>query len=178
MIRSTLVSLFGLLLAVPAGAQTSVAWPAELPPGVELAEPTEEMPHPHLVVSNDGESPRTWTIAVVDDPALEAHAYAVTGRVRYEDVAPGGYLEMWSHFPDGQAYFTRTLATRGPMRALEGSAGWRAFSLPFRSSPEVGFPSRLVVNVVLPGRGTVAVGPMTLDETSTPRETPSPSRRE
>lgn len=160
--KSAVLNLVAILSAVPATAQTTVEWPTELPQGVVRAEPTAEMPYEHLLITNDSGTPRTWTIAVIERPAVDAYSYRISGRVRYEDVEPAGYLEMWSHFADGGAYFTRALAERGPMGKLDDSSDWRPFSLPFRSSPQVGQPEKLVINVILPGSGTVAIGPMTL----------------
>jgi hypothetical protein len=68
---------------------------------------------------------------------------------------------MWSAFPDGSRYFSRTLATEGPMMALSGTSDWRGFELPFDlngGSP----PNRLEINLVLPGAGTVDVGRLEL----------------
>jgi hypothetical protein len=101
------------------------------------------------------------TVAIIEPPAIKGQRYAVTGQVRYEGVEGTGYLEMWSHFPNGGQYFTRTLADLGPMMKLEGSSGWRQFTLPFDASGAPR-PTRLVVNVVLPGRGVVYLGPLQL----------------
>lgn len=160
--KSAVLNLMAILSAVPATAQTTIEWPTELPQGVARLEPTAQMPHEHLLITNDSGMPRTWTISVVERPTLDAYSYEISGRVRYEDVEPAGYLEMWSHFGDRGAYFTRGLAESGPMGRLDGNSDWRPFSLPFRSSPDVGHPEKLVINVILPGSGTVAIGPITL----------------
>jgi hypothetical protein len=70
---------------------------------------------------------------------------------------------MWNHFADGGQYFSRTLADQGPMMKLQGTSGWRSFVLPFDATGAPP-PTRLVVNVVLPGRGTVYLGPVELSE--------------
>jgi hypothetical protein len=103
----------------------------------------------------------TFPLAKIDAPDLGTVGYAIRGQVRYADVAGQGYLEMWSYFADGSQYFSRTLATEGPMAALTGTADWRAFELPFSLQGATG-PERLEVNVVLPGSGTVEVGPLEL----------------
>jgi hypothetical protein len=87
--------------------------------------------------------------------------YAFEGRIRYEGVEGEGYLEMWSYFPDGSKYFTRTLAPSGPQGVLSGDSGWRSFSLPFSTNGGPA-PSRLDLNVVLPGSGVVTIGPLHL----------------
>lgn len=113
-----------------------------------------------VVVSSDG-APRTVTILTVDDPGIALSRYAIEGNVRYENVAGTAYLEMWSFFPQAR-YFSRTLDASGPLRSLQGSSDWRSFVLPFYNKAGGPPPPHLVVNVVLPGRGTVAVGPLRL----------------
>jgi len=58
--------------------------------------------------------PGTIRVLVIDNPKLAHHTYAIVGRVKYENVKGTGYLEMWNTFPDGGAYFSRTLASGGP----------------------------------------------------------------
>jgi hypothetical protein len=105
------------------------------------------------------------TVRVLElaDPKITQSSWEISGKVKYANVQENGYIEMWSHFPDGSAYFTRTLDTSGPLGVLHGTSEWREFRLPFFS--EAGkAPSKLVVNVVLPGGGTVWLGPATLKE--------------
>ena len=113
-----------------------------------------------VVVSSDG-APRTVTILTVSDPGVRRSRYAIEGQVRYEDVAGVAYLEMWNFFPQAR-YFSRTLDVAGPLQNLQGSSDWRPFVLPFYSKVGAPPPQQLVVNVVLPGRGTVTVGPLRL----------------
>ena len=80
---------------------------------------------------------------------------AVTGEVRYDNVEGDGFLEMWSHFGETAAYFSRTLGVAGPMAKLTGTSDWRAFMLPFNAKGASSRPSKLVVNVQLPGKGSV-----------------------
>jgi len=102
------------------------------------------------------------TVLTIDAPRITSARYAITGQVRYDDVEGAGYLEMWSHFPGGGQFFSRTLAETGPMMKLHGTSGWRPFTLPFDATGAAGGPSRLIVNVALPGRGVVTLGPLTL----------------
>ena len=100
-----------------------------------------------------------FPLVTIVRPEIEAGPYAVTGEVRYEDVRGQGYLEMWSVFPDGSRYFSRTLEAEGPLAALTGTSDWREFQLPFfpgQGTP----PTSLEINVVLPGPGRVWVGPL------------------
>ena len=114
----------------------------------------------YVVVSSDS-APRTVTILTVSDPGVRRSRYAIEGQVRYEDVAGVAYLEMWNFFPQAR-YFSRTLDVAGPLQNLQGSSDWRPFVLPFYNKVGGPPPQQLVVNVVLPGRGTVEVGPLRL----------------
>jgi hypothetical protein len=113
-----------------------------------------------LKIENGGDQPLRVTVLTLDGPGIEAPVYTVEGMVRTEDVQGSGYLEMWSHFPGGAAYFSRTLGEPGgPMSRLEGTSAWRHFALPFQCEPTGPRPTRLVLNVVLPGKGRVYLEP-------------------
>lgn len=103
----------------------------------------------------------TFPLVTIDVPDLGTVGYAIRGDVRYAQVDGPAYLEMWSVFADGGRYFSRTLGTEGPMAALDGSSDWRSFELPFYLQGAAP-PERLEISVVLPGAGTVAVGPISL----------------
>ena len=121
-----------------------------------------------LRIENTNDAPLNVTLLIVEKPPISNLTYAVTGRLKYEDVHGDGYLEMWNYFPplkpgltEGQ-YFSRTLGTSGPMGKISGTSDWREFLLPFDRTGASGPPTRLKLNLVLPGRGTVYVGPCTL----------------
>ncbi|MEA1904198.1 MAG: hypothetical protein U9N56_11830 [Actinomycetota bacterium] len=82
--------------------------------------------------------------------------------MRYTGVEGAAYLEMWSFFADGSSYFSRTLADEGPLASVTGDSDGRDFVLPFtlNGSPA---PVRIEFSVVLPGEGTVWVGPLSLE---------------
>lgn len=103
----------------------------------------------------------TLPLLTIEQPRITAAQYAVRGRVRYDAVAPGSFLEMWSHLPEG-AFFSRTLAPSGPMGRLDGTSGWRDFVLPFTNREGGPPPTRLVINLVMAGPGTVEIGPIEL----------------
>ena len=86
--------------------------------------------HP-LRIENSGPKSSSATVLTIDQPQLTGPRYMLRGQVRYDDVEGIGYLEMWSLFPGGGQYFSRTLAEQGPMMKLSGTSGWRAFVLPF-----------------------------------------------
>src|SRR5438093_10423954 len=106
--------------------------------------------------------PTSFHLVTIERPPIVGRAYAVTGQVRYQGVEGQGYLEMWTVFPDGQRFFSRTLAARRPLAALHGESRWRRFELPFDISGASQAPSRLAINVVLPGRGADSLGPVLL----------------
>ena len=110
--------------------------------------------------------PRVLNVLSIDDPPFTADDYAVTGVVGYAGVDAAdmdgvGYLELWSDFPGGGRFFTRTLADAGPLRMLAGHSANRSFRLPFHSNPGQR-PTRISLNLVLPGRALVTLGELKL----------------
>src|SRR5438034_2175408 len=109
------------------------------------------------------ESPPGWgtfPLAVLDHPPVDGAGYAIWGKIRYTGVQGAGYLEMWSVFPGGR-YFSRTTDTEGPVARITGNSDWRTFELPFRLQDRL-LPSRLEVNLILPGTGTVWIDALQL----------------
>jgi hypothetical protein len=96
----------------------------------------------------------TFPLAVIEHPPVDGAGYAIWGRVRYQGVEGAGFVEMWSVFPGRGRFFSRTTDTAGPEARIAGTSDWRPFELPFRVQDGVP-PSRLEVNLVLPGKGTV-----------------------
>ena len=127
---------------------------------------------PALELRTTATGPTSFHLVTIDHPQIAGPRYVVSGEVRYQDVEGQGYLEMWTVFPDGQRFFSRTLAAQGPRAALHGESSWRRFELPFDISGASQAPSRLEMNLMLPGRGAVWLGPMHLQ-----RETARPKRR-
>lgn len=125
--------------------------------------PTPGSPGHQLKIENSKPGPLTVTVLTIQKPPVTGPRYAVRGQVRYDNVEGTGYLELWSHFPDGGQYFSRTLADQGPMMKLQSTSGWRDFVLPFDATGAPP-PTRLVLNVVLQGRGTVFLGPLQLND--------------
>jgi hypothetical protein len=108
-----------------------------------------------LKIDNRGPGAMSATVLTIEQPKITTDFYAVTGEVRYVNVEGDGFLEMWSHFGETAAYFSRTLGVTGPMAKLTGTSDWRAFMLPFDAKGASSRPSKLVVNVQLPGKGSV-----------------------
>lgn len=142
-----------------------IEWPASLPEGVERHDDGS------ITVSSSSDEGLAVTLVEVDSPGVTQDRYVVKGRVRYQNVEGDGYLEMWNVFAQGR-YFTRTMAEQGPMGTLSGSSEWRAFALPFDATGAEAPPERLIINVVLPGRGRVTLDGLTLVELE-PGEWPS-----
>jgi len=137
----------------------------------QLLPPGEQARFHHLKVDNAQAQARTATVLTIDNPGVTSFVYAITGQVRCEGVEGKGHLEMWSHLPGRGPFFTKALADRGPMQCLQGSSKWRRFVLPFNLGKEAIRPNKLVLNVVLPGRGTVYLGPLSLVQYG-PQENP------
>jgi hypothetical protein len=133
-----------------------------------------------LEIENTNDRPLTIPLLKILDPGLSNLVYAVNGSIKYDDVAGDAYLEMWSYFPPKQPglpegqYFSRTLGETGPMQKITGTSDWRNFSLPFDRTGTATAPTRLEINLVLPGRGTVYLRPINLDEYSPNNQGPQP----
>jgi hypothetical protein len=108
-----------------------------------------------LKVENPGPRAMSATVLTIVQPKITTDFYAVTGDMRYDNVEGDGFLEMWSHFGETAAYFSRTLGITGPMAKLTGTSDWRTFTLPFNAKGASSRPSKLVVNVQLPAKGSV-----------------------
>ncbi len=170
-----LIALFMILLAglLPAAETVSHIDPdalvaaGRIDPGLVLAAGADSGRAAAVIrVSNPTNRPRRITILELPSPPLSRPVYALTGQVRYTDVAGRAFLEMWNYFAGG-TYFSRTLATTGPMQLIQGQSDWRLFVLPFYGDEKTGRPHRLVINVVLPGRGTVFLENLKLVQYST-----------
>ena len=115
-----------------------------------------------LKIVNIDAGTRSIPLCVINAPAITTPSYAVRGRIRYENVAGVGFLEMWSHFGAGEQYFSRTMGTEGPMQMVSGTSGEREFKLPFHTGGQAPAPKKLVLNLVLNGPGVVEIGPLEL----------------
>jgi hypothetical protein len=133
----------------------------QLPAG-QLDPGTPSAPGEALRIDNPSGKPKTVMLLDLAHPGVASLHYAIEGSIRYDNVKAKSYLEMWSWFANGEAYFSRTLGESGPMRSIEGSSGWRPFSLPFFSDSRIGPPVRVVVNLVLGDGGTIDLRPLKL----------------
>jgi hypothetical protein len=167
---AALASLVLALTVAPLRAERSVQeirWPALKAEGRllsgEVVPPGGDVAFDTLRVANADGSPRAVPLFTIDRPGLNGPRWAIRGEVRGEGIEGRAYLEMWSFFPGGGAYFSRTLAGAGPMASLGGTFPFRAFVLPFTAEPGMK-PEKLAVNVAFPGRGTAVLGPLRLVE--------------
>jgi len=125
-----------------------------------------------LKIENTGNAPLAVRLMTISNPPVTVHFYALTGEVTYENVQGDGYFEMWNCFPATkpflleEKYFSRTLGDSGEAGKISGTSDWRKFSLPFNRTGSSGPPTRLEVNLVLPGSGTVYLRPVSLSEAS------------
>jgi tRNA A-37 threonylcarbamoyl transferase component Bud32 len=123
-----------------------------------------------LRIENTNNAPLQLTLFKIENPPITYRTYVVSGEIKYENVQGDGYLEMWNYFPPPQPglpegqFFTRTLAPagQGPIGQISGTSSWRAFALPFDHTGTAGAPTRLEVNIFLPGRGVVFLGSVKL----------------
>src|SRR5206468_526171 len=117
-----------------------------------------------LKIENTNDTPLQLSLVKIDAPPITSITYALSGEIKYENVQGDGFLEMWSCFPPAQAgsaelkAFSRTVDDTGPMGKIRGTSSWRDFSLPFNRTGTTSAPSRLEVNIMLPGRGLVFIG--------------------
>jgi hypothetical protein len=106
----------------------------------------------------------------IENPGISRSFYAVRGEIRSDNVEGDGFLEMWSVFPAAQAgagegkFFSRTLGESGETGKISGTSQLRTFMLPFNRTGAATPPSRLELNLILPGKGVVYVGPLELVE--------------
>jgi hypothetical protein len=102
----------------------------------------------------------TIPLLVIDSPQVGPPRFQIDATIRYEDVAAGAYLEMWTVLADGSRFFTRTLAETGPMAMMTGSSGERLISMPFELGEDGPVPERLEINLVTAGSGRFWISPL------------------
>jgi hypothetical protein len=123
-----------------------------------------------LKISSTNDSGLQVQLLRITNPPISKMLYAITGEIKYEGVKGDGFLEMWNCFPPDKPgmfenkYFSRTLAASGDLGKITGTSGWRAFNLPFDRTGSKTQPTRLEINLVLPGQGTVYIRPIKLVE--------------
>jgi len=163
-----------LPMARAADVLRDISWAELKESGVPLAGTVTPAESPRqgdvLKIENPEDQPKQIMLLELKNPGVTRAAYAIRGQVRCENVKGKSCLEMWNYFPDGGAYFSRTLSETGLMKHLEGTSGWRDFSLPFVITKGNTRPNRLVLNMVFEGRGTVYLGPLRLEQYDSARQ--------
>lgn len=160
-----------LLFAVPATAQE----PKSKVLGIYY--PNEMVAKEHMITldgqsvykfENTNDTPYQVQLLKIVRPPVSNTVYEIFGKVKYDNVQGAGYLEMWSCFPPASPgmpenqYFSRTLGDSGGMEKISGTCDWRDFALPFDPTGATAAPTRLEINLILPGRGTVYITPVRL----------------
>jgi hypothetical protein len=157
--KTTLLLLTAIIFTAAARADEQVistfSWKELADAGKLTAGTITGAPDNALKVENPGPRAMSATVLTIVQPKITTDFYAVTGDMRYDNVEGDGFLEMWSHFGETAAYFSRTLGITGPMAKLTGTSDWRTFTLPFNAKGASSRPSKLVVNVQLPAKGSV-----------------------
>ena len=164
-LASVAITLFGAARA-PGAQELTIDWSRTVVTGGVVQPGAGPGGAPALELRATALSPTSLHLVTIDHPPVAGPAYVVAGEVRYEGVEGQGYLEMWSVFPNGERFFSRTLAAQGTLAALHGGSGWRRFELPFSLTGASPAPSRLEINLVLPGPGTVWLGPLRLRQST------------
>ena len=102
-------------------------------------------------------------LVVLPQPGISSPVYALKGMVRHENVEGDAYLQMNNDFGEQGVFFSRSLASSGPMGKLSGSSDWRPFVLPFfanRGDQLRGaalIPAEVTLALHLPGAGSVSI---------------------
>ncbi len=144
-----------------------IQWNPEVTQGSAVVEWVESAGKRELKIVNATNQPATVQLAIIESPEIQSSYYGIDGQVGHEGVEGVGFLEMWNHFPAGAngqptAFFSRTLSDTGLSKKLSGTSENRPFRLPFNAEGSASTPNRLVINLQLPGKGTVYLGPATL----------------
>jgi len=116
----------------------------------------------NLVVEGDTLK-STTTLLTLENPKVPSHLYRLVGKIKYEKVEGDAYLMMWSHFAKGGGpFFSKTLDSDGKGQ-IAGSSDWDELTLPFYSKPDM-LPNKLVVKIVMSGKGKVWITPLKLEK--------------
>jgi len=159
------------LATVAHGQQTVTEWqwnklaPALLPRGgavVSLDGRTA------LKIENTKNTPLQLPLIAISNPKISAQVYSLKGEIRYDGLRGYGVLDMWSYFPPAKPGgaeiqdYARMRFDASDTSNGRGASGWHPFSIPFNSIGATTPPTRLQINLLLGGRGTVYLGPVSL----------------
>jgi hypothetical protein len=141
--------------------------PAPSGPSVPLRRFTAaDRPIDAAAVERDGEA---WRVAAgramtvhlyeIADPGVERCLLAYRARLRSENLAARGYLEMWCRFPGRGEYFSK-----GLQQPVSGTTGWASYETPFLLKAGQR-PDLIKLNLALEGAGTVWISDIELLQT-------------
>ncbi|MCI0638288.1 MAG: hypothetical protein L0Y72_05925 [Gemmataceae bacterium] len=163
MIKRVLAAVWILVSsAALAQAQERLVWlnAEQMGPSAKVHSEGEQAKAPLVEIFGTGTMVTSVKVLEIEQPQVPSHQYQLSGKIKYENVQGVGYVEMWSAFDDGlPPRFSRTLAETGPMGKISGNSAWRDLVLPFYSEPG-NLPTKIWVNVVLPGKGNVFLSPL------------------
>jgi hypothetical protein len=165
----SILTVFCLCAAPATGAETlrSYSWENEMVvrgvPGEVERSDNKDFSH-MLRVFNPNPAGAEITVLTIDNPGVTNGVYAISGTIRTEDVRGIGFAQMSSYFPDGTQYFTKTLASSGPMKSFTGTEKWRPFVAAFSANNSSYRPNKITVSITFPGSGTVCLGPLALKQ--------------
>jgi hypothetical protein len=124
-----------------------------------------------LLIKHTEAKPAKIALWNVENPGVKTKAYAVRGKVRYNNVVGISYLETWNEFPGGSEpnepkmrAFSRALAEDGPFSKMSGTSDWRDVFIPFNAEGAKEPLAKLELNVVLAGAGEVEITELQLIE--------------
>ena len=171
--------IFGLLITqtfakIPLGARLAqtIEWHSiKLPEGASLLENDAKNGNT-IIVKSDKTERLNVPLLRLEDVKVRSKWYAVRGSIRYRDVAEASYLETWNEFLPSQPgsknvrSFSRTLAEVGPLAKIVETSDWRPFFIPFDGSAAIGPPLKIDLNLVLNGKGEVAISDLEVLEFS------------
>jgi hypothetical protein len=122
-------------------------------------------PFARLEIVNRYGTHRTYKIGTFTPPTFIEKRYAIVGRIRFQNVLKPGYIEVCHYYPNNTKNNTRSDEMDGPGCVIEGSGGWQDFLMPFtRDVASLNNPERIDLALVMPGKGTVELGPIRLVE--------------
>ncbi len=104
----------------------------------------------------DATGPTRIEIADVEIPPIDDARLIYRAQLRSRDLEGTAYLEMWCVFPDKGEYFSRALQA-----PLSGTSEWTSQETPFLLQKGQ-VPSRVRLNVVVDGKGTVWIDDVVL----------------
>lgn len=108
------------------------------------------------IVAPAGE-PTTVPLGSFPITDMQSRTYALQLTVDHSIVGQPAYFEMWTELDDGRRFFSKTLATVGPMKKLAGYAEGREIVIPasLEGSSQNAIAAELLL--VMPSGGTVTL---------------------